>query len=215
MNPGVNKSTTHSSFFFAHSSGAAGFRTVSLFPLRIEYCWHAGHRHCERLVGLPAKWHASLLHPHKHTDTHPACPVSCHSLHGCRDLCQAAVTVQGSEVTTPSTHTPVFICLFVGLCSFISWSLRHSVRLSLYFFFSPVTLLLADLFFPTCHLRARCRNHRSVCERATFFPSELCENSVNLNSSTTFASHQTISTELTNTLIFLFFNITFVLARNK
>lgn len=134
-----------------------------LFPPRTEYYCHAGHTHGQRWVGLPAKWRAPLPHPHKHTGTHPSCPVSCQSLPNCRDFCQAGVTVQGSEVTTPSTHTPVFICLFVGSCSFISWS--FCVTPSIFhsrFFFSLSANCSQTCFFLTCHLWALCRNHWSV-----------------------------------------------------
>lgn len=96
---------------------------------------------------------SGTLHFRTHTNTlahtHPAL-LAVNHFPNCRDFCQASVTVQGSEVTTPSTHTPVFICLFVGLCSFISWRLRHTLCLLLSVFHSTFFFPLSPLCSQTC-----------------------------------------------------------------
>lgn len=90
------------------------------------------------------------IHSHTNTATHSqpsistSAPCKLSLIPGCRDLCQACVTVWGTEVTTPSAHSPVFICLFVGLCSFISRRLPSlCLSSTLRFSHDP---LLSDLF---------------------------------------------------------------------
>lgn len=94
-------------------------------------------------------WYATHFTPtaaqtHSQPSISTSAPCKLSLTPGCRDLCQTCVTVWGTEVTTPSTHSPVFICLFVGLCSFISRRLPSLCPSStLRFSHDP---LLSDLF---------------------------------------------------------------------
>lgn len=129
---------------------ASNERTNFLFPLRTHWILLScrTHTHGQSWVGLPAKWHAPLLYPHKHTGTHTPCPVSCQSLPQLQGLlsgrCHSS-GVRGHHTVHTHSCFHLFVCLLVQLHFLESASLRPSFTLD---FFPPsVTRLLEDLFF--------------------------------------------------------------------